>query len=67
MLACCQKQKFSSGIGTPKECRVSVGLQSKAEVFLYDMVKDGNVRYKKSPQGVIEGRAKVRVIFNGGT
>ena len=54
---------FLNGIGTQKNTRSALLCFQKAECFLYDMVKDGNVMYKRSLQRAIEGQVQAREIL----
>ena len=54
---------FLYGIGTEKNAESALVCYQKAELYLYDMVKGGDVMYKKSLRGAIEGQAKAREIL----
>ena len=54
---------FLNGIGTEKNYRNALICYQKAEAFLYDMVADGDPKYKKSLQAAISGQAKVRELL----
>ena len=54
-----------NGTGTEKNVKSALVCFQKAEDFLYDMVKGGNVMYRKSLQSAIEGQAKAREILAG--
>jgi hypothetical protein len=49
-----------SGEGTEKDLRGALVCFQKAEAFLYSMVMDGEVEYRRSLKGAIEGQAKAR-------
>lgn len=51
---------FLNGTGTEPDAEAALICYQKAEVFLYDMVKDGDAMYKKSLQAAIDGQAKAR-------
>lgn len=51
---------FLYGKGTEENAETALICYQKAEVFLYDMVKDGDVMYRKSLNAAIEGQAKAR-------
>ena len=51
---------FLKGEGTEENAKNALVCFQKAEAFLYDMVAGGNVMYKKSLQGAIDGQAKAR-------
>ena len=51
---------FLYGRGTEKDAKTALVCFQKAESFLYDMVSSGNVMYKKSLQGAIEGEEAAR-------
>lgn len=54
---------FLDGTGTEKDAKSALVCFQKAESFLYDMVKDGDVMYKKSLASAIEGQGKARAIL----
>ena len=54
---------FLYGIGTEKNAESALVCYQKAELYLYDMVNGGDVMYKKSLRGAIEGQAKAREIL----
>ena len=49
-----------NGLGTEADAKGALICYQKAETFLYDMVKGGDVMYKKSLQAAIDGQAKAR-------
>lgn len=51
---------FLNGIGTEADAETALICYQKAEVFLFDMVKRGDVMYKKSLKAAIDGQAKAR-------
>ena len=51
---------FLNGTGTEPDAEAALICYQKAEVFLYDMVKDGDAMYKKSLQAAIDGQTKAR-------
>ncbi len=51
---------FLNGEGTEKNAKSALVCFQKAEVFLYDMVENGDVMYKKSLIAAIEGQAIAR-------
>ena len=54
---------FLNGTGTERDAKSALVCFQKAEAFLYDMVKDGDVMYKKSLTSAIEGQGKARAIL----
>ena len=54
---------YLNGLGTERDLKAALVCYQKAESFLYDMVKDGNVMYKKSLRAAIEGQAKARALL----
>ncbi|MCR5150573.1 MAG: sel1 repeat family protein [Clostridiales bacterium] len=54
---------FLNGYGTDEDPMNALICFQKAEKYLYDMVADGQVMYKKSLQRAIEGQAKARAIL----
>ena len=55
---------FLYGNGTEENPKNALICFQKAESFLYDMVADGDVMYKKSLQEAVEGQAKARAKLN---
>lgn len=51
------------GAGVEKNAESALICYQKAELYLYDMVKDGNAMYKKSLRAAIDGQAKARAIL----
>ena len=51
---------FLNGYGTDENPMNALICFQKAETYLYDMVANGDVMYKKSLQGAIDGQAKAR-------
>ncbi len=51
---------FLNGYGTDENPMNALICFQKAETYLYDMVAGGQVMYKKSLQGAIDGQAKAR-------
>ena len=51
---------FLYGTGTEPNPETALICYQKAELFLFGMVKDGDVMYKKSLQAAIDGQAKAR-------
>lgn len=51
---------YLNGEGTKEDARAALVCFQKAEAFLYDMVADGDVMYKKSLLSAIEGQTKAR-------
>lgn len=49
-----------NGLGTEADAKGALICYQKAESFLYDMVKNGDVMYKKSLQAAIDGQTKAR-------
>lgn len=49
-----------NGRGTEEDAKSALICYQKAESFLYDMVKKGDVMYRKSLQAAIDGQAKAR-------
>lgn len=49
-----------NGNGTTENAKRALICFQKAEAFLYDMVANGDVMYKKSLQGAIDGQTKAR-------
>lgn len=54
---------FLNGSGVDKDAKNALVCYQKAELYLYDMVANGNVMYKKSLQASIDGQAKAREIL----
>lgn len=54
---------FLNGRGTEKDVKSALVCYQKAEVFLYNMVEDGNLKYKKSLNSAIVGQAKAREML----
>ena len=53
------------GEGVKEDPKRALGCFQKAEVFLYDMVADGQYMYKKSLQTAIDGQEKARAKLKG--
>ena len=51
---------FLYGKGTEANAQTALICFQKAEVFLYGMVKNGDVMYKKSLQAAVDGQQKAR-------
>lgn len=51
---------FLNGVGTEKDYEKALICYQKAELYLYDMVKKGDVMYKKSLQAAVDGQAMAR-------
>jgi len=51
---------FLNGVGTEKNAESALVCYQKAELYLFDMVKNGDLMYKKSLQAAIDGQAKAR-------
>lgn len=51
---------FLEGIGADQDFKSALVCFQKAEAFLYDMVLDGDVMYRKSLDAAIKGQAKAR-------
>lgn len=49
-----------NGYGCEADARAALVCYQKAETFLYDMVKDGDVMYRKSWQAAIDGQSRAR-------
>ena len=49
---------FLNGIGTEENLKNALICFQKAEAFLYDMVLDGDIKYKKSLEAAIRGHAE---------
>ena len=54
---------FLYGTGTEPNPETALICYQKAELFLFGMVKGGNVMYKKSLQDAIDGQTKARAIM----
>ena len=54
---------YLNGIGTERNPEQAMWHYHAAEYFLYNMVKDGDVMYKKSLHDAIEGQAKARAVI----
>ena len=54
---------FLKGLGTEKNVNSALICYQKAENYLYDMVKGGDVMYKKSLLAAIEGQNRAREIL----
>ena len=52
------------GRGVKEDVKGALILYQKAEPYLYDMVMNGDVMYKKSLQAAIDGQAKARAKLN---
>ena len=55
---------FLYGNGTEENAKSALVCFQKAELFLYDMVADGEWMYRKSLEDAIEGQAKAREKLN---
>ena len=55
---------FLNGNGVEENAKNALVCFQKSETWLYDMVADGDVMYKKSLQAAIEGQAKAREKLN---
>ena len=51
---------FLYGIGPELDYKSALICYQKAELFLYDMVKNGDIMYQKNLQAAIDGQAKAR-------
>lgn len=51
---------FLNGVGTKVNYESALVCYQRAELYLYDMVKNGDYMYKKSLQAAIDGQAKAR-------
>ena len=51
------------GLGTERDLKAALVCYQKAESFLYDMVKEGDVMYKNSLRAAIEGQNKARALL----
>ena len=51
---------FLNGKGTKPNAETALICYQKAELYLFDMVKNGDVMYKKSLQAAIDGQSKAR-------
>ena len=49
---------FLNGTGTEENLKNALICFQKAEAFLYDMVLDGDIKYKKSLEAAIRGHAE---------
>ena len=56
---------YLNGIGTECNPEQAMWHYHAAEYFLYNMVKDGDVMYKKSLRDAIDGQAKARTAMAG--
>ena len=56
---------FLYGLGVDKNYKSALICYQKAEAFLYDMVADGDIKYRKSLEAAIRGQAKVRELLLG--
>ena len=54
---------YLNGFGTEKNAQLALVCYQRAELYLYDMVKSGEVMYKKSLRAAIDGQAKAREIM----
>jgi TPR repeat protein len=54
---------YLNGLGTERDLKTALICYQKAESFLYDMVKYGNVMYKNSLRAAVEGQAKARALL----
>ena len=54
---------YLNGLGTACDPKAALICYQKAESFLYDMVKDGDVMYKNSLRAAIEGQSKARALL----
>ena len=55
---------FLKGTGTGTNAETALICFQKAEVFLYDMVMDGQIMYKKSMLDAVEGQRKARELLS---
>ena len=51
---------FLDGLGADQDFKSALVCFQKAEAYLYDMVLDGDVMYRKSLDAAIKGQAKAR-------
>lgn len=56
---------FLKGCGTEANAETALICYQKAEIFLYNMVKEGDAMYRGSLSAAIEGQAKAREILFG--
>lgn len=54
---------FLNGIGTEKNAESALICYQRAELYLYDMVRNGNYMYKKSLRAAIDGQTKARAVL----
>jgi len=52
-----------NGVGTEQDPQQALLHFNLAEIMLFQMVKDGDVMYKKSLRGAIEGQKKAREML----
>lgn len=55
---------FLNGNGTDKDPKSALICYQKAELFLFDMVNNGDVMYEKSLQAAINGQTKARQMLS---
>ena len=53
---------YLNGIGTEKDFEMALICYQKAELYLYDMVKNGETMYSKSLRAAIVGQAQARTL-----
>jgi len=56
---------FLEGVGVERDPESALVCYQKAEVFLFNMVRNGDYMYKKSLRAAIEGQAKAREALSG--
>ena len=54
---------YLNGLGTERDLKAALICYQKAESFLYDMVKGGDVMYKNSLRAAIQGQNKARALL----
>ncbi len=54
-----------NGIGTEKNAKNALVCYHRAETYLYDMVANGEVMYRKSLEAAVEGQNKAREALSG--
>jgi len=56
---------YLEGLGTEQDLKSAQACYQRAEFFLYDMVRNGDDKYRKSLEAAIEGQEKVRKALLG--
>ncbi len=54
---------FLNGIGIPQDPKAALTCYQRAEMYFIDMIEDGDVMYKNSLKGAVEGQEKSRKML----